>query len=280
MTSVVNRLAWPTSASQNGSRAKLRHAILDFRSGLAKWRIWVRLGWNDILRRYRRSILGPFWLTVGMGVMVLIPGVLYARLFQNQLSDFLPFLCVGLLLWTLISGLLVDGGVLFTGPETYIRQLRLPYSLYVYRLVWSKLIVFAHNAVIYVAVLLYFRILPGPVILLAIPGLLFILLNGALAALLIGMVSARFRDIPQAITSSMQIVFFITPILWKPELLSDRRVVDFNPLFHLIEVAREPLLGHLPALTSWLAVLLITLVNLAVSGLIFARYRSRISYWV
>jgi ABC-2 type transport system permease protein/lipopolysaccharide transport system permease protein len=94
------------------------------------------------------------------------------------------------------------------------------------------------------------------------------------------MVSARFRDIPQAITSSMQIVFFVTPILWKPELLSDRRVVDFNPLFHLIEVARAPLLGHVPPLNSWLAVLLITSVNVVVSVAMFARYRSRISYWV
>jgi ABC-2 type transport system permease protein/lipopolysaccharide transport system permease protein len=280
MTTVAKRLAWPASATQKGARANLRNAIIDFRSGIAKWRIWVRLGWSDILRRYRRSILGPLWLTISMGVMVLVPGVLFAGLFQSRLGDFLPFLCVGLLLWNLVSSFLIDGGTMFIGAESYIRQVRLPYSVYVYRLVWSKLIVFAHNCLVYIGVLLYFRIWPGSVALLAIPGLLLVLFNGGLASLLIGMASARFRDIPQAITSFMQVVFFITPIMWKPELLADQRVVDFNPLFHLIEVVRAPLLGHMPSLNTWLAVLLITSVNVVVSGALFARFRSRISYWV
>src|SRR3954453_11554864 len=101
MTTMDERLRGPVNARRTGARSKLFDAFVDFQSGLAKWRIWVRLGWNDIQRSYRRSILGPFWLTASMGIMVLLPGVLYARLFQSQLSSFLPFLCVGLLLWNL-----------------------------------------------------------------------------------------------------------------------------------------------------------------------------------
>jgi lipopolysaccharide transport system permease protein len=261
--------------------AEFVKALIDLTSGFALWPLWVRLGWNDILQRYRRSLLGPFWLTVSMAIMVVALGVLYAQIFRVPIDDFLPFLCVGLLVWNFLSSFLVEGGALFTGAESYIKQVRLPYSVYVYRSAWSKLVIFAHNCVIYFGVLLYFQRWPGIVVLLSIPGLLLVLVNGALASLCIGMISARFRDVPQLVTSIVQIVFFVTPIMWKPELLqSHRGVVEFNPFFHLIDVVRAPLLGTMPSGHSYLAVLLITLINIAISGALFARFRSRISYWI
>jgi homopolymeric O-antigen transport system permease protein len=256
-------------------------ALADFSQGLAAWRLWVRLGWNDILQRYRRSMLGPFWLTASTAVMVIALGGLYSQLFNTPIQDFLPYLCVGLLLWNLMSSFLIEGGALFTGAESYIKQVRLPYSVYVYRSSWSKLVIFAHNFIIYFGVLLYFRIWPGAVALLAIPGLLLILINGAAVTLCIGMVSARFRDVPQLINSLVQIIFFVTPIMWRPELLHGRTyIADLNPFYHMLEIVRAPLLGGLPSAKNYLAVLLITAINLAVVGAFFARFRSRISYWV
>jgi lipopolysaccharide transport system permease protein len=267
--------------TQGGAGYDLAPAMSDLRNGLALWSLWLRLGWNDILQRYRRSMLGPFWLTASMAIMVISLGVLYAELFNTPIHDFLPFLCVGLLVWNLISSFLTEGGTLFTGVESYIKQIRLPYSVYVFRSSWSKLIIFAHNFVIYFGILLYFEIWPGAVSLLAIPGLLLVLLNGATVSLFIGMMSARFRDIPQLISSVVQIVFFVTPIMWKPELLRSRAfIADFNPFYHLLEIVRAPLLGSLPSVANYIAVLLITLFNVVIVGVFFVRFRSRISYWV
>src|SRR5258706_4715928 len=267
--------------TRGGTGLALAAAFSDLKNGLALWPLWLRLGWNDILQRYRRSMLGPCWLTASMAIMVISLGVLYAELFNTPIHDFLPYLCVGLLVWNLMSSFLTEGGTLFTGAESYIKQIRLPYSVYVFRSSWSKLIIFAHNFIIYLGVLLYFEIWPGAVALLAIPGLLLLLVNGAAITLCIGMVSARFRDVPQLINSVVQIVFFVTPIMWKPELLRGRAyIADFNPFYHLLEIVRAPLLGSLPSATSYLAVLLITLVNAVIVGAFFARFRSRISYWV
>src|SRR3981081_3647654 len=267
--------------TRGGSGVDFGMAFSDFGYGLTLWPLWVRLGWNDILQRYRRSMLGPFWLTAGSAFMVLALGVFYAELFNTPIHDFLPYLCVGLLVWNLMSSFLIEGGALFTGAESYIKQIRLPYSVYVYRSSWGKLVIFAHNFIIYFGVLLYFEIWPGAVALLAIPGLLLILLNGAAVTLLIGIISARFRDIPQLINSLVQIVFFVTPIMWKPELLRTRSfIAEFNPFYHLLEIVRAPLLGSLPSVKSYIAVLLITLVNVVIVGAFFARFRSRISYWV
>ncbi|HEY9216132.1 MAG TPA: ABC transporter permease [Ancylobacter sp.] len=253
----------------------------DMIEGVGLWPLWVRLGWNDILQRYRRSLLGPFWLTASMAVMVVALGVLYAELFKTRIDDLLPYLCVGLLVWNLLSSFLTEGGTLFTGSESYIKQIRLPYSVYVYRSTWAKLIVFFHNFIIYFGVLIYFEIWPGATALLAIPGLALVVINGAMASLSIGIISARFRDVPQVIASVVQIVFFVTPIFWKPALISTRPyIADLNPFFHLIEIVRSPLLGSMPSEKSYLAVLLITLVNLAITSFFFTRFRSRIAYWV
>nr|WP_319942176.1 ABC transporter permease [Rhodopseudomonas infernalis] len=255
--------------------------VQDLTNGLALWPLWVRLGWNDILQRYRRSMLGPFWLTASMAIMVVALGILYSELFNTPIHDFLPYLCVGLLVWTLMASFVTEGGTLFTGAESYIKQIRLPYSVYVYRSTWSKFVIFLHNFVIYFGVLLYFQLWPGLTALWAIPGLLLVILNGSVLNLCIGIVSARFRDIPQVLNSAIQIVFFITPIFWKPELLKSRTfIVDFNPFFHLIEIVRAPLLGNMPTMKNYAAVLLITIVNLAIAGAVFSRFRARIAYWV
>jgi ABC-2 type transport system permease protein/lipopolysaccharide transport system permease protein len=256
-------------------------AVKDFAAGMALWRLWLMLGWNDILQRYRRSLLGPFWLTASMAVMVISLGFVYSHLFNTPINDFLPYLCVGLLVWSFLSSFLIEGGVLFTGSESYIKQVRLPFSVYVLRSVWSKTVVFAHNFVIYLGVLVYFEFWPGSNALLVIPGLFLVILNGAMASLLIGMISTRFRDVPQLIASVVQIVFFITPIMWKADLLKDRiYIATLNPFFQLIEVVRGPLLGTIPPVKCYIAVLIITVVNATVTGVFFARFRGRISYWV
>jgi lipopolysaccharide transport system permease protein len=253
----------------------------DIVEGVGLWPLWVRLGWNDILQRYRRSMLGPFWLTASMAIMVVALGILYAELFKTRIDDLLPYLCVGLLVWNMLSSFLTEGGSLFTGSESYIKQIRLPYSVYVYRSTWAKLIVFFHNFIIYFGVLIYFQIWPGAVALLAVPALVLVVINGAMASLWIGIISARFRDVPQVIASVVQIVFFVTPIFWKPELLRSKPLIaDLNPFFHLIEIVRSPLLGIMPSGKNYLAVLLITLVNFAITSFFFTRFRTRIAYWV
>jgi lipopolysaccharide transport system permease protein len=253
----------------------------DVRHGLQLWRMWIKLGWNDILLQYRRSLLGPFWLSAGTVISVVTIGVVYAQIFRIGLPEFMPFLCAGLLVWGYISTILNEAGGLFTASESYIKQIRLPYSLYVYKFIWSKIIVFAHNLFVYLGVIIYFQFWPGAAALVAIPGFALLTLNGALSSLYLGMVSARFRDIPQIVISAVQIVFFVTPIMWKTDLLSPKSLlVLLNPFFYLVEIVRAPLLGRIPDMRSYAAVLLITSVNAAIAATFFIRFRKRIAYWV
>lgn len=261
--------------------SRLVLALNDVTAGIASWPIWMRLGWNDILQKYRRSVLGPFWLTASAAIMTIALGFLYAKLFQSPIDDFLPYLCVGLLFWNYISSYLLEASTMFVGSESYIKQIRLPYSVYAYRATWSKVIILAHNFVIYFGVIAYFRIWPGAVALLAIPAFIVVTFNCALASMLIGMLSARFRDIPQLMLSLVQLFFFATPIMWKASLLKEHAYIAiFNPFYSLIEIVRAPLLGELPSTGNYLVVVLVTILNVLIAGAFFVRFRSRISYWV
>lgn len=258
-----------------------RLAVNDIVGGLRRAPLWLVMGSQEIRQRYRRSRIGPFWITLSMGVTVAALGVLYGALFQQPLHDYLPYLASGFVVWGLIAGLITDGSKAFIDSEGLIRQLSAPLSIYVYRELWSNLLVFVHNLLVYVVVVLIFQNIPGPVVLLAIPGAAMLLLNGAWLGLLLGLISARFRDVPQILASIVQVMFFMTPILWKAEMLPERALLlEGNPLYHLLEIVRAPLLGSLPSADSWLFVTALMLSGWAVALLGYTVYRWRIAYWV
>ena len=256
-------------------------ALQDIIGGARAFRLWGMLGWQDIRLRYRRSTLGPFWLTISMGALVGGLGLLYAGLFKMDVADYLPFVAAGLILWGLLSCVINEGCTVFIDAEDVIKQANLPLSVHVYRVAWRNLIIFAHNIVVYIVAAVLFSIQPGWPGLLFLPGFVLLCLNGVWIGLLLGLVSTRFRDVPQIVASIMQIAFFLTPIIWKPELMPDRAyLLNLNPFFHLLELVRAPALGQTPALVSWLAVLGITLGGWLVTVLMYRLYRWRIAYWI
>ena len=256
-------------------------AVCDVVDGARLWYVWGALAWHDIRQRYRRSKIGPFWLTISMSVMIGAFGGLYAGLFRTDVAQYLPHVAVGFVVWGFISGLTNDGCNAFIEAQGSIKQVRLPLSVYVYRVVWRNLIIFCHNALIVVVVLLVFAIRPGWTALLAVPAIAVLCLNGVWAGLLLGLLSARFRDVPQIVANALQVVFFLTPIIWLPELLPDRALVlRFNPFFYALELVRAPLLGAVPPRPSWLVVLAVTGAGTAIALAMYARYRRRIAYWI
>ena len=266
---------WETTTDRTTS------ALRDVRAALQRWPLWVRLGWQDVLLRYRRSLLGPFWLTLSMGVMIATLGRIYGNILHLPIDQYLPFLSTGLIVWSLISALVNEGCQTYIESDWLIRQIDLPLSMYPIRVVWRNLIVFLHHSVIYFLMLLLLHIPVHWSTLTAIPALLVLLINGLWFGTLLGMLSARFRDMPQIVTSLMQVVFFATPIIWSTEAVTgDALLWTLNPFYHLIEIVRAPLLGQSVPLRSWEAVGAIMLVGWLVTIVAFRQFHRRISYWV
>lgn len=257
-------------------------ALNDIKQGLFSWRIWMLLAWQDIRLRYRRSYLGPFWLTISMAVTIYTIGFLYGRLFNVDLEEYFPFLATGILCWGLISTLLNESAETFISAENYLKQVKLPYVLFILRVVARNLIIFLHNSVVLIPLYFFLSLPINWTILLALFGLFIIAFNGAVYGLLLAMLGARFRDIPQLIVSLVQVSFFLTPIMWDPKLLPEKYafIVQFNPFAQYLELVRAPLLGELP---SWYAIGItgiISIIGLVMALIFFARFRAHIVYWL
>lgn len=256
-------------------------AVRDLAGGIALHELWLFLGWRDVRKHYSRSLLGPLWLTLSMGVMIGSLGLLYAEIFKMEIHRYLPYIAVGFVLWNLISGSITGACSVFSDAAGFIRQTRMPMSVYMLKFVWAQLITFFHNVVIYVAVAVLFGLWPGAQALLAVPALVLISLNALFATMILGPLSARFRDIPMIVASLVQVTFFMTPIIWSADQLSDRAyLVQFNPFYHLIEIVRDPLLGETVRAGNWIAVLVMTFLHGALAFAFFSRFRSRIAYWI
>ena len=255
----------------------------DVLNGLSKSRLALYLAISDIRQRYRRSSLGPFWITISTGVMISCIGFIFGGLFKTPMAEFLPFLTIGLIAWTFISSTLVESTTVFVSSESIIKQLPLPLSIHVARMVFRNVYIFFHNLIIYPIVCFIFNKSVSFFTLLFIPGFIILLLNLLWMSLFLSIVCSRFRDLTQIVNSLLQVIFYITPIIWLPSLLPARAkvmVLDFNPFYHLIEIIRLPLLSQPPTAYNWLVSISLIFIGWSVSLLFFNKYRNRIPYWL
>jgi homopolymeric O-antigen transport system permease protein len=261
--------------------SKIGAALRDLREGFASIHIWPMLALQEIRQRYRRSLLGPLWLTISMGAMLGAMGPIYASLLKQPLGTYFAYLAVSFVSWSLVANLINESCSAFIVAEGYIKDTKLPLSVHALRCVWRNLIVFAHNFLIVLLVVLWYRPGDSSRYLLFPLGLLAMAANGLWLAILFGLIGARFRDIPQTVATLVQVAFFVTPVMWRVDMLGQNRwIAEMNPLYHLLEVVREPLLGTPPSALSWKVVLTITVMGYLITLSFFSRFRGRIAYWV
>jgi ABC-type polysaccharide/polyol phosphate export permease/uncharacterized protein (DUF1330 family) len=268
--------------TNNLSKGIVRTAAKDLGRALKAWRIWVLLGTNDVRQRYRRSKLGQFWITATIAATVVGLGLVYSAIFKQSIAEYLPYVAAGFVVWFLITGMITEGCTAFLDSEGYAKQLTVPLSVYVLRTWFRILITFAHNAIIVPFVWLIFLVPVGWACWLVIPGICLIALNGLWIMLLLGTLCARFRDLPQIISSFVQVIFFVTPVMFRPDQLpaSGRAAMDLNPFAALLAVAREPLLGRVPSALEYVLVIGTLLFGWAIAVPVYGRFRTRIIYWL
>ena len=261
---------------------RTRAALADLVKGLRAWPFWTLVGWYDIKQRYRRTTLGPLWITASMGFLTTILGVIYGAIFQLPLANYLLYLAAGMVCWYFVSSTIMEGTTVFIAAEGIIKQNAIPLSIHVYRVVWRNLIVLLHNAVVLGVIFLIFRSIYSLSPLLVLLGVFLLVANLTVIVLVLGMVSTRFRDLPPLASNIIQVLFYITPILYQPSQLpaSMKIIAYYNPLYHMIEVLRRPLIGEVPPIESYIGASVSLLLGGAIAFVVFRRFRGRIAYWL
>ena len=263
------------------SRTSIQLAVKDIVDGLLSVHVWAVLGWQEVRQRYRRSILGPFWITISTALMVVVMGPLYGKLFGQDIGRYFAHLGISYVFWLFLAQTINDSCTAFISSEGYIKQVKLPLTVYVASVIWKNVVFLAHNFVVIVLVMGYVRPQIGISILLVPVALVVMAVNGIMFGVVLAALSARFRDIPMIVLNLVQVAFFMTPVMWQAQMLGRHQwAVNLNPFYHFLEIARAPLLGLPTNAWSWVAVAALTLVGGVACMVTMTRCRSRIAYWV
>jgi ABC-type polysaccharide/polyol phosphate export permease len=263
-------------------RTRTAAAIDDICDGMMAWRFWTMLGWTDIKQRYQRSTIGPLWISISMSLMVGALALIYGSIFKLPLSDYVLYLAAGMITWFFVSTSVLEGTTAFIAAEGIIKQSAIPLSIYVYRMIWRSLIVMLHNAAVLLVIFPLLRPISALNPLAVLAGLLLVMANLFVVALVLATLCTRFRDLPPIVTNLMQVTFYITPIMYEPSQLPAqlRLIAYYNPLYHLIDVLRRPLIGELPDPVSYAVALGTLVVAGGFAFLFFGRFRGRVAYWL
>ena len=254
--------------------------LLDWASVVTRRRVWMLMAGTDIALRYRRSLLGPFWISLAMAAMILAIGGLYSDVMNQPSEAYIAYLGCGLLVWTFLSTMISDSCAIAIDAAHHLRSVNVPLPALSARMVYRNLIIFVHNAIVVLSALFLFGHELTPAAWLAAPGVAAIVLCGWFIGVALAPVCLRFRDLASLISSVTQIAFFVTPIFWMPDGMSRRSVVDFNPFYHLIEIVRQPLLGNAASANNWMIVAALLGISGAAALLSLALCRRKVFLWL
>ncbi|HBB52582.1 MAG TPA: ABC transporter [Legionellales bacterium] len=283
--SVFNQVtSFNANAKVQNKTNQQKKALQDFFEAMKKANVWILMAWQDIQFKYRRSTIGPFWITLSMAIMVYTMGFLYSYLWHLPTHDYFTYLATGMIAWNLISTILIEATDTYLVCVGLIRQIKMPYFLYMHRMCTRNFIIFGHNILIMIPIyLIYANQFPVSMAYFLLPIHLFVLyFNAILFSNVIAMICARYRDIGQIIKSFIQILFFLTPVMWKMSALPPhiQNLMQLNPFYHYVELIRCSLLGVYPSEMNYLMMGIFTGLGILMNQLIFVRYRSRIVYWL
>ena len=269
------------SRAPSGS-AWLALGYTDLAQGIRDWRVSHLMGLNEIRRRYARSKIGQFWVTISTAIMVAALGLVWSSLWKTPIGELLPFISISLILWGLMTGALGEAATVFvqSGPM-YLNQ-GMSFSTAIYALIYRNLLIFAHNLPVVVATMIIFSVPLRATAILALPGFVFLVVTLLWLGYLVAIACVRFRDLTQVVQSGLLIAFFVTPILWKPEqiLFQSPYFLLLNPFAALLAVVREPLLGQLPSISDWLIAVTFSVGGFVLTLPLIGYCKRRIIYWI
>ncbi len=260
----------------------MKNAHVDFFEGPLTWRTWASLGFYDIRLRYRRTFLGPLWITIGFAITFTMMAMLFSAVLKTDIRSFLPYVGAGMIIWTFASGIVTESPSIFISAHHIINSLKLPLSIHVLRCLCRHGMIFAHNFLAFILICAAIGHFPNAnsLLLLATLPLLAIILY--FMALILAIVGARFRDIAHIVLVATQLLFFMTPIIWSPSDLpaASKYWIVGNPFFHLLEIVRAPLIGKTIEPLSLIVTITMAILLALTSYSLFLVFRRRITYWL
>lgn len=218
--------------------------LIDLAAVVIRFPAIVRRVLFDTRSRYRRTLLGPFWMTIAVVVYATGYSFLVGFLFRADLEGLIPYIVTGSLIWQYVAGVINGAPTALISNASAITNGRVNFLEYVLRANLTGFVQFAHGLPVVVLVMLIFG-RPLEVLPIGLAFLPLVMLAVFFLGVPLAMAATRFRDVVQITASVVQFMFYMTPIIWRYDMLPEQAqiVPQFNPLFHLVDLVRAPIVG-------------------------------------
>ena len=254
---------------------------LDLKQSVLDWPKWFYLTRFDLKLRYRRTLLGPYWVVITTLVSIMALGFVFGAMFNHNQDNYFAYLASGVMIWQYITTTILGSAEVFNARNEMIKNLPQPIMSFVFRMVAFNFLILIHSLAVYLLFVIYYHLPVWLTLHWFIFGLALLTFNLFWISTLIGILCTRYRDLIQLLGTVMSLMFIVTPIFWVKQVLIDRPYVTmFNPFVHMIEIVRDPMLGQSPNPSSVFVCLAMLVIGGTGTFLLFAKKRARIVFWV
>jgi len=253
----------------------------DILAGFLKWRVILFISLTDLRAKYRRTLLGPLWIVIGLAAGSVGLGFLWSVLWDMPTEEILPRITVGFLVWIFISTSIVEGSNSLISQEIIIKNIALPFSFFPLLCLCRQIINFCHSLLIIIVLYIFYPPDEYINLLWFIPALILTLTTMFLVMFLLSVLSARFRDIPPLISAIMPMLFFLSPVLFRIQQAESLSwLMWLNPLTYVITLLRDPLLGQRPEIVFFVSMSIFIVLLYIFLAVIIDKKINNIVYWV
>jgi len=257
--------------------------INDHINSIKKPMVWLVVGFMDVSLKYKRTILGPWWNTLGIALIISVLSSIWASLLKTDINFFIPYFTIGFIVWSWFSSTLIDMSKCLVEVEGLIKQVSIPLSSHLLRVSIRNFIIFLHNCVLILFVIFLFNldVITSELSTFSLIGIILIFFSMNSFGIILALLSLRYRDIGNLIFFALQILFFLTPVLWHPNILDKNLAfVEMNLMYYWVDVIRQPILGLDIHKNSIIIIAISTIILLIISFYMTGKYKNKIIYWL
>jgi len=218
---------------------------------------WIHLSFSDLRSRWRRSFFGILWTIIQPLGMTLLLAFVFGKIFKVEIREYAPYILSGMVIWEFITASTIGGALAFVQADAYIKQCNHPLAIYTLRIVFTNTMVLCLSSLSLVLWVLI--VMPENFSWSWLAALTIFPVLGLIAwplATFLAYIAARFRDLPHALGLILQAMWFVSPIYFEAKIFRGgdlHGLVDYNPIFHMLEIVRAPLLhGAWPTLENFI----------------------------
>ena len=256
----------------------------DLIDSFKKKKIWLLLSWLDIYKRYRRSYLGQIWIVLSTAVLTLSISFIYSSVFKMDFSFYSIYITMNFTLWFYLRDSIVDSCTAFVENKSNLFNEKWNHLIFIFSIISKNLIIFFHNFIIILILnfifnkdlnILFFFIYFFNLIILVTPVLFNLCLTAAILC-------TRFRDLTLITVNALQIIFFITPILFTKNFLENNTwIIDYNIFAIFLKFVNDCIIyNQLPSFENYLKIIFLLIILYLFNYILYSKKKNKINYWL